>query len=81
MDRDRDNKDVIEQALDLIEWLRKQDERILTGLRTVGDAEELYNHWQEHLLDLDCSSTSCDGLGFPMSTHRTYALGYDPLFD
>lgn len=64
----------------IAEWLGYHNEDIAYGLRSVADAERLYDYWvvRGDLLPEFCDSDS-DDLEVDVRQHRIAALGYDPL--
>lgn len=64
----------------IAEWLGYHHEDIAYGLRSVADAEKLYDYWAERgdLLPEFCDNDAED-LEVDVRQHRIAALGYDPL--
>lgn len=71
---------VSEKAKRIVEWLDFQNESLSFGLRSVADAEKLYDHWQANSAVLpefaDCRDDEDEQI---VSAARRAALGYDPL--
>ena len=61
-------------------WLGYHHEDIAYGLRSVADAERLYDYWQARgdLLPEFCDDDG-DDPAVDVRQHRIAALGYDPL--
>jgi hypothetical protein len=61
-------------------WLGDHHEDIAYGLRSVADAEKLYDYWQARsaLLPEFCDEAS-DDPEVDVRQHRIAAIGYDPL--
>lgn len=67
-----------EKAAAIADWLGYHNEDIAYGLRSVADAEKLYDYWQAHPeLPEMCDEDGDDGE--PMKPHRIKAIGYDPM--
>ena len=61
-------------------WLGYHHENIAYGLRSVADAEKLYDYWQQRgdLLPEYCDE-ECDDPNIDVRQHRIAAIGYDPM--
>jgi hypothetical protein len=72
-----------EKAVAIADWLGWQDEDMAAGLRSVADAEKLYDYWQARpdALPEMADEDACDddGKDLNIAAHRVAALGYDPL--
>ena len=63
-------------------WLGWQDEDMSYGLKSISDAEKLYDYWDVRGDDLpEMADTVYDDEGCLMALFRLDALGYDPLDD
>lgn len=64
----------------IAEWLGYHHEDIAYGLRSVADAERLYDYWAARgdLLPEFCDNEA-DDITVDVRQHRIAALGYDPL--
>ncbi len=64
-------------------WLGWQNEDLSCGLRSVSDAEKLYDYWAAHGEILpefcDYNSDDLEILEINIRQHRIAAVGYDPL--
>lgn len=66
----------------VLEWLNYQDEQLSFGLRSMADAEKLYDFWQVHSDNLP---EMADEPYYPNSDidvvrpARMCCLGYDPM--
>lgn len=61
-------------------WLGYHHEDIAYGLRSVADAEKLYDYWQARADVLpEFSDDNADDAAVDVRQHRIAALGYDPL--
>jgi len=69
-----------EKTAAIAEWLGWHHENIAYGLRSVADAEKLYDYWQARgdLLP-EFSDEEADDAAVDVRQHRIIALGYDPL--
>jgi hypothetical protein len=69
------------EKMELIaDWLGYQHEDLSFGLRSVGDAEKLYDHWQAHADELpEYADMDVDDGGVDIAARRRVVLGYDPL--
>ena len=69
-----------EKTAAIAEWLGWHHEDIAYGLRSVADAEKLYDYWQARgdLLPEFCDGEA-DDPAVDVRQHRIAALGYDPL--
>lgn len=63
----------------IVQWLDYQFDRLSFGLRSVADAERLYDYWQAHGDTLPEYADRYDEDGGDLAPHRIAALGYDPL--
>jgi len=71
----------IREKLGTIEnWMGYHHENLAYGLRSVVDAEKLYDYWQARgdLLPEFCDAES-DDPDVDVAQHRIAAIGYDPL--
>lgn len=75
-----------EKLIAIADWLGWQDENLSFGLRSVADAERLYDHWQAHAAELpemtdeawfSPSGEEVDRID--IAARRRVVLGYDPL--
>jgi len=69
-----------EKVVAIAEWLGYHHEDIAYGLRSVADAEKLYDYWQARgdLLPEFCDCET-DDPAVDVRQRRIAALGYDPL--
>lgn len=69
-----------EKTAAIAEWLGWHHEDVAYGLRSVADAEKLYDYWaaRSDLLPEFCDNDGHE-LGVDVRQHRIAALGYDPL--
>lgn len=69
-----------EKTAAIAEWLGCHHENIAYGLRSVADAEKLYDYWQSnsHLVPENCDDEP-DDPSVNVRQHRINAIGYDPL--
>lgn len=69
-----------EKAAAIADWLGWQDEDMAAGLRSVADAEKLYDYWQARADTLpEMADEETDDEGNELAPHRIAAVGYDPL--
>jgi hypothetical protein len=73
-------QNIREKSQAVATWLGYHHENIAYGLRSMADAEKLYDYWQARpsvlpeFCDDDADDTAVD-----VRQHRIAALGYDPL--
>lgn len=69
-----------EKTLAIADWLGWQDEDLSAGLRSVADAEKLYDYWRARSSTLpEMADEDADDSSIDVAGHRVAALGYDPL--
>jgi hypothetical protein len=72
---------ILDKLERMAEWYRWNDAALWRGLRSVFDAERLYDYWHEqhpalpHLAD----GHACGYRNVDCAAHRVEALGYDPM--
>lgn len=71
----------VRENMELISnWLGWQSEDLSDGLKSIADAEKLYNYWFFERDDLPEMADDCyDDEGRLLAMFRVKALGYDPL--
>lgn len=73
---------VREKAEAIAKWLGWQHEDLSFGLRTLTDAEKLYDYWQNQA-DVDLPELADEESDYEdgpdVAAHRVLALGYDPM--
>ena len=71
-----------EKAEAISQWLGWQHEDLSFGLRSLADAEKLYDYWKKQsgvgLPELADEESDYED-GPDVAAHRVLALGYDPL--
>lgn len=73
---------ISEKAKQMTHWLDNQNETLSWNLRSVADAEKLYDYWTtgdaaNALPEFCDDDRDCEGVD--LAAHRIKALGYDPL--
>lgn len=64
----------------IAQWLGWQHENMSFGLRSVADAEKLYDYWQARTDTLpEFADDESDDEEIDVATYRVNALGYDPM--
>ena len=63
----------------IVEWLGWQNESMSYGLKSVRDAEMLYDYWQAHDDLPEMADGYDDDNGNLLAPRRIKAIGYDPL--
>lgn len=70
---------IAEKMRAIISWLDWQHVSLSDGLRSVADAEKLYDYWQENPQLPEFADTVTDDNEQPIAPHRIKAIGYDPM--
>lgn len=60
-------------------WLGWMDESLSFGLKSIADAEKLYDYWQSNPDLPEMADEWEDDEGNDIAVHRVAAIGYDPL--
>ena len=73
-------QNIREKSQAVATWLGYHHENIAYGLRSMADAEKLYDYWQArpNVLPEFCDDDA-DDMAVDVRQHRIAALGYDPL--
>jgi hypothetical protein len=80
MEKVMNSRSVSEKAHQIAAWLDGQHASLSFGLKTVADAEKLYDYWQGHLETVPQRADQESAIeGTDVGAHRIRAIGYDPL--
>lgn len=71
---------VTEKLSAIYHWLNFQRESLSFGLKSIADAEKLYDYWMANdKLPEYCDADSDDMTYEEVAEYRVIALGYDPM--
>lgn len=79
METQKKHEHPVDKMRAIAEWLGWQEENLSYGLRSIADAEKLYDYWQANPDLPEMADVLFDDDGDEVAPHRIKALGYDPL--